>query len=223
MTGHGRWRFLQLGVGGAAAAGITWSAAGGANGAAAGAGATKLPEGKMPMRKLGRTGVDVSLLGLGGFHIGTPTDDQTAIRIVRTAIDHGVNFMDNCWDYHEGRSHAWMGKALRDGYRQKRVPDDEDRRAHRKSAAAQIDQSLKGLGTDVIDLIQIHEVIRADDPERVFGPGRRDRGADRGEARRGRSASSASRVTRARPSTSRCWRSPPRTASRSTPCRCRST
>src|SRR6476469_108528 len=116
MTGHGRRRLLQLGVGGAAA-GIAWSGAGGAPGK--GGGADKLPDGKMPTRKLGRTGVDVSLIGLGGFHIGMAPDEQTAMRIIRAAVDHGVNFMDNCWDYNEGRSHAWMGRALRDGYRQR--------------------------------------------------------------------------------------------------------
>jgi aryl-alcohol dehydrogenase-like predicted oxidoreductase len=169
MTGHGRRRFLQLGVGGAAA-GITWSAAGGASGAAAGAGADKLPDGNMPMRKLGRTGVDVSLIGLGGFHIGMAPDEKTATRIIRAAVDHGVNFMDNCWDYNEGRSHAWMGRALRDGYRKRVFLMTKIDGRDRKSAAAQIDQSLKGLATDVIDLMQVHEVIRAAEPERVFGP-----------------------------------------------------
>ena len=60
------------------------------------AGGDKLPEGKMPMRKLGRTGAEVSLVGLGGYHIGQAADEQTAVRIIRAAIDHGVNFMDNC-------------------------------------------------------------------------------------------------------------------------------
>src|SRR6476659_2297997 len=103
MTGHDRRRFLQLGIGGAAA-GLGWRAAGAAAGGAGGAGgADKLPDGKMPTRKLGRTGVDVSLIGLGGFHIGMAPDEQTAMRIIRAAVDHGVNFMDNCWDYNEGR------------------------------------------------------------------------------------------------------------------------
>ena len=73
----------------------------------------------MPMRKLGRTGVDVSLVGLGGYHIGQAADEQTATRIIRAAIDHGVTFMDNCWDYNDGKSHVWMGAALRDGYRKR--------------------------------------------------------------------------------------------------------
>ena len=176
MTGHGRRKFLQLGIGGAAA-GIGWgsaaAAAGGAGGAgvgAGGAGADKLPDGKMPTRTLGRTGVDVSLIGLGGFHIGMAPDEQTAMRIIRAAVDHGVTFMDNCWDYNEGRSHVWMGRALRDGYRRRVFLMTKIDGRTRKAAAAQIDQSLKALGTDMIDLMQVHEVIRASDPERVFGP-----------------------------------------------------
>jgi aryl-alcohol dehydrogenase-like predicted oxidoreductase len=130
----------------------------------------KLPEGAvMPTRKLGRTGVEVSLVGLGGFHIGLPAEEKTAIRIVRMAVDHGVTFMDNCWDYNDGKSEQWMGHALRDGYRQKVFLMTKIDGRTRDSAAEQIDQSLTRLGTDVIDLVQIHEVIRASDPERVFG------------------------------------------------------
>ena len=73
---------------------------------------------EMPMRTLGRTGVEVSLIGLGGWHLGFDyLDEQLSIRIIRTAIDSGINFMDNCWDYNEGASETHMGKALRDGYR----------------------------------------------------------------------------------------------------------
>jgi aryl-alcohol dehydrogenase-like predicted oxidoreductase len=124
----------------------------------------------MPMRKLGRTGVDVSLIGLGGFHIGLAPDEQAAVRIIRAAVDHGVNFMDNCWDYNEGRSHRWMGRALRDGYRRRVFLMTKIDGRTRKAAAEQIDQSLRDLATDVIDLMQVHEVIRAADPGRVFGP-----------------------------------------------------
>jgi aryl-alcohol dehydrogenase-like predicted oxidoreductase len=132
----------------------------------------KLPPGAvMPTRKLGRTGVDVSLLGLGGFHIGLPPDEQVAIRIVRTAVDHGVNFMDNCWDYNDGKSQVWMGHALGDGYRKKVFLMTKIDGRTRKAAAQQIDQCLQSFGTDVIDLVQIHEVIRMSDAERVFAPG----------------------------------------------------
>ena len=138
---------------------------------APGPGDVKLPAGAtMPMRRLGRTGVQVSMLGLGGFHIGLPTEDSTATSIVRTAIDHGVTFMDNCWDYNDGRSHERMGHALRDGYRQKVFLMTKIDGRTRQSAADQIDQSLRALGTEVIDLVQIHEVIRMSDADRVFGP-----------------------------------------------------
>src|ERR1044071_9986458 len=73
---------------------------------------------QMPTRILGRTGVQVSLIGLGGWHLAFKfIDDQLAVRIIRTAIDNGINFMDNCWDYNEGASETRMGKALQDGYR----------------------------------------------------------------------------------------------------------
>jgi aryl-alcohol dehydrogenase-like predicted oxidoreductase len=129
-----------------------------------------LPQGaRMPRRPLGRTGVEVSLLGIGGYHLGKATDDQTATRIVRTAIDHGVTFLDNCWDYNDGLSHARMGKALRDGYRKQAFLMTKIDGRTRAAAAAQIEQSLRQLETDVIDLVQIHEVIRPTDPGRVFG------------------------------------------------------
>jgi len=131
----------------------------------------KLPAGgRMPMRRLGRTGVEVSLLGLGGFHLGL-RDQATATRIVRTAIDHGVTFMDNCWDYNDGASQVWMGRALGDGYRRRAFLMTKIDGRTQAAAAAQIDQCLKALGTDVIDLMQVHEVIRPTDPGRVFGAG----------------------------------------------------
>lgn len=128
------------------------------------------PDGVMPTRRLGKTGVSVSLLGLGGFHLGLPPREETAIRIVRTAIEHGVTFMDNCWDYNNGESQVRMGHALRDGYRQKVFLMTKIDGRTRKAAKAQIEQCLRSLGTDVIDLVQIHEVIRITDPGRVFGP-----------------------------------------------------
>jgi aryl-alcohol dehydrogenase-like predicted oxidoreductase len=128
------------------------------------------PGGKMPTRKLGRTGVEVSLIGLGGYHLGIK-DEKTAVRLVHTAIDHGVTFMDNCWDYNEGKSHAWMGRALRDGYRKRAFLMTKIDGRTREAAAAQIDQSLRALGVDVIDLMQLHEVIRVSDPDRSFGAG----------------------------------------------------
>ncbi len=125
----------------------------------------------VPRRLLGRTGEKVSAIGLGGFHIGSPRDEQEGIRLIRTAIDRGITFMDNSWDYHNGGSEVRMGKALRDGYRQKAFLMTKIDGQTRKAAAAQIEESLKRLQTDRIDLMQFHEVIRMEDPDRIFGPG----------------------------------------------------
>src|SRR5262249_3315170 len=125
----------------------------------------------MEYRALGKTGERVSSIGVGGHHASRPTDPADTTRIIRTAIDSGINFMDNCWDYHNGEAEIRMGTALRDGYRQ-RVFLMTKIDAHSSTAATQqIEQSLSRLQTDVIDLVQIHEVIRFDDPERVFAPG----------------------------------------------------
>jgi uncharacterized protein len=130
-----------------------------------------IPEGRMPYRVLGRTGERVSLVGLGGYHIGKQKEEGESIRIIRTAIDNGINFMDNCWDYNDGTSEVRMGKALRDGYRQKVFLMTKIDGRDRKTAAKQIDESLQRLQTDRIDLLQFHEVIRMNDPERIFAPG----------------------------------------------------
>jgi aryl-alcohol dehydrogenase-like predicted oxidoreductase len=116
---------------------------------------------------LGRTGVEVSSIGIGGYHIGNPPEDE-AIRLVRSAIDRGVTFLDNCWDYHDGVSELRMGKALRDGYRARVFLMTKIDGRTKMAAATQIEQSLDRLQTDVIDLVQIHEVIREDDPARCF-------------------------------------------------------
>ena len=126
--------------------------------------------GGIPYKAFGSTGEKVSAIGLGGYHIGRPADEES-IRIIRAAIDGGINFMDNCWDYNDGASELKMGKALRDGYRQKVFLMSKIDGRDKKTAAAQIDESLKRLQTDHIDLMQMHEVIRMNDPERVFAPG----------------------------------------------------
>src|SRR2546428_5789517 len=123
----------------------------------------------IPYRRLGRTGEMVSLIGVGGYHLGRQADDQEAIRIVRAAIDSGINFLDNCWDYNGGASEIRMGKALRDGYRDKAFLMTKIDGRNKETAARQIDESLRRLQTDRIDLMQFHEVIRMTDPERVFG------------------------------------------------------
>jgi predicted aldo/keto reductase-like oxidoreductase len=128
-------------------------------------------EGPIPYRTLGYTGEKVSVIGIGGHHIGRPSDEQEGIRIVRAALDAGVNFLDNCWDYNDGKSEVRMGKALRDGYRQKAFLMTKIDGQTRKAALEQLDESLKRLQTDHIDLLQFHEVIREGDPDRIFAAG----------------------------------------------------
>ena len=125
----------------------------------------------MQYRTLGRTGEQVSAIGLGGFHMAKTPEPQESIRIIRAAIDGGITFMDNCWDYHEGESEVRMGLALRDGYRQRVFLMTKLDGQTREAAAAQLEQSLRRLQTDYVDLVQMHEIIRPDDPERIFAPG----------------------------------------------------
>ncbi len=126
---------------------------------------------EMPRRKLGKTGVEVSAVGLGGSHIGQVKDEAEAMRIMHTAIDRGMTFFDNCWDYNEGKSEEWMGKALKGGKREQVFLMTKLDGRTKDSAKAQLEQSLKRLGSDMIDLVQIHEVIRESDPRRCFEPG----------------------------------------------------
>lgn len=126
-------------------------------------------KGQMPYRVLGSTGEKVSLIGLGGFHLGKP-DEPESILIIRTAIDNGINFMDNSWDYNGGESEIRMGKALRDGYRQRVFLMTKIDGRTGESATRQLHESLKRLQTETIDLLQFHELIRMSDPERIFAP-----------------------------------------------------
>ena len=120
-------------------------------------------------RVLGNTGERVSPIGLGGWHLGLPTvDEQLSLRIVRSAIDRGINFMDNSWDYNEGTSEIRLGKALREGYRDKVFLMTKIDGRSKKEAKRQLDESLRRLQTDHIDLVQHHEVIRFEDPHRIF-------------------------------------------------------
>src|SRR5665647_2200413 len=126
----------------------------------------------MIYRTLGRTGERVSVIGLGGWHIGQPSiSEHESIQLIRQAIDRGITFMDNCWDYNEGASQVRMGKALKDGYRQKVFLMDKIDGRTKAEAARQIDTSLQRQQTDRIDLMQFHEVIRLEDPDRIFGEG----------------------------------------------------
>src|SRR5204863_1088436 len=122
----------------------------------------------IPYRTLGSTGEQVSIIGVGGFHIGDGPTEAEAIRIIRTVIDNGINFMDNSWDYNDGASEERMGKALRDGYRDKVFLMTKIDGRSKAEAARQLDESLRRLQTDRIDLVQHHEVIRYEDPHRIF-------------------------------------------------------
>jgi aryl-alcohol dehydrogenase-like predicted oxidoreductase len=126
----------------------------------------------IPYRALGRTGERVSAIGLGGWHLGFPTlTDEEAVRIIRTAIDRGINFLDNSWDYYDGLSEVRMGNALRDGYRDRAFLMTKIDGRSGKEATRQLDESLRRLGVDTIDLVQHHEVIRFEDPTRIFDDG----------------------------------------------------
>jgi len=125
----------------------------------------------MPYRQLGTTGEMVSAIGMGGYHLGKQKDADESIRLMHAGIDRGITFMDNCWDYNDGLSEVRMGQALRHGYRQKvflmskmdgRTADEYNK---------QLEQSLGRLQTDVIDLVQFHEIIRMEDPDRIFAAG----------------------------------------------------
>jgi aryl-alcohol dehydrogenase-like predicted oxidoreductase len=153
--------FLRLAV---AATVAPAACGGGGGGAAAGSPVTR--------RKLGRTGEAVSLVGLGGWHMARPgLSEDDSVAIVRAAIDGGVTFLDNCWDYNGGESERRMGLALRGGYRERAFLMTKIDGRTREAAARQIDDSLRRLGTDRIDLMQLHEVIHGDDPDRAFREG----------------------------------------------------
>jgi predicted aldo/keto reductase-like oxidoreductase len=128
--------------------------------------------GDMLYRTLGRTGEKISVIGLGGYHIGKPQlSEADSIKIVRSAIDRGITFMDNCWDYNDGNSEIRLGKALREIDRQKVFLMTKIDGRTKEEAARQLNESLKRLQTDHIDLLQHHEVIRPEDPDRIFSEG----------------------------------------------------
>jgi aryl-alcohol dehydrogenase-like predicted oxidoreductase len=125
---------------------------------------------QLPQRRLGRTGEIVSALGLGGFHLGEMGEAEAA-RVIRKAIDNGLTFLDNSWDYHGGESEERMGRALADGYRERAFLMTKIDGRTRRSAADQLDESLRRLRTDRVDLLQFHEIIRMDDADRIFAAG----------------------------------------------------
>jgi predicted aldo/keto reductase-like oxidoreductase len=123
-------------------------------------------------RTFGYTGVDVSILGIGGYHLGSVKTQTEAMRIVHEAIDRGVNFFDNAWDYHDGKAEERMGKALKGRRHEVLVMTKVCTHGRdKKTAMRQLHQSLKRLQTDYLDVWQIHEVIYANEPSLYFQPG----------------------------------------------------
>jgi uncharacterized protein len=126
----------------------------------------------IPKRPLGKTGLEVSVLGLGGYHLGSAKDEPTAKRIVDEAIDAGINFFDNCWDYHEGKSEEWMGAALEGKRNHVVLMTKVCTHGRGKDVAMRmLEESLRRLRTDHLDVWQIHEVIYYNDPDLIFAPG----------------------------------------------------
>jgi aryl-alcohol dehydrogenase-like predicted oxidoreductase len=148
-------------------------AAGAALGLAAGANSADDASSKgLPTRPLGKTGVNVSMLALGGWHIGSVKDESEAIKIMHTALDEGLTFFDNAWDYHNGGSEEIMGKALSmDGKRQKCFLMTKNCGRDAKTVRQHIEDGLRRLRTDHIDLVQFHEINYDNDPEWIVERG----------------------------------------------------
>jgi aryl-alcohol dehydrogenase-like predicted oxidoreductase len=128
--------------------------------------------GEMPLRTLGKTGVKVSAIGLGGFHLGqSHLEEPDAIKIFHSAVDRGINFSDNSWDYNQGISEKRVGKALKGGYRDRVFVMTKFDGRTKGSALQQLDESLQRLEVDYVDLWQFHENIRLEDPDRFFAEG----------------------------------------------------
>jgi uncharacterized protein len=132
----------------------------------------KRPESpNMIYRELGTTGEQVSAIGMGGYHLGKQTNASESINLMHAGIDRGITFMDNCWDYNDGISEVRMGQALRNGYRQKVFLMSKMDGRTAVEYNKQLEQSLGRLQTDMIDLVQFHEIIRMEDPDRIFASG----------------------------------------------------
>jgi aryl-alcohol dehydrogenase-like predicted oxidoreductase len=125
---------------------------------------------EVPYRTLGQTGEQVSCIGMGGYHLGkSDVSEKEAIQLIRAGVDRGINFLDNSWDYNKGDSEKRMGKAIKDGYLRARVflMSKNDGRT-KEEFNKQLEESLKRLQVDTLDLIQFHEIIRFEDPDRIF-------------------------------------------------------
>ena len=156
-----RREFLQAGAAGIAAAGLSSAAAGAAD--------ERKNTGGIPLRPLGKTGEMVSILGLGGHHSTRPKDEKVSLRLIQRAVDEGITFLDNCWDYHDGLAEERMGKALAEGGRRDKVflmTKVCGRTA--KEAQSNLEDSLRRLRTDHLDLWQFHEMVYDNDPDWIF-------------------------------------------------------
>ncbi len=203
-----RRAFLQAGGAGFAALTLT--------GTSLAARSAPTNRGGIPLRPLGKTGEMVSCLGLGGWHAAFPPEEKASLRLIQRAVDEGITFMDNAWDYQDGRAEERMGKALAEGGRRDKVflmTKCCGRTA--KDAQASLDDSLRRLKTDHLDLWQFHEINYDNDPEWIFAEDGALQTALK-RSRPARSAISASRATSSRRSTSRCSASP----IHGRPCRC---
>ena len=132
---------------------------------------SQVPSGTVPKKPLGRTGVQVSAMGVGGYHLGSAKTDQAANEIVAKALDHGVDFFDNAWEYHDGLSEERLGKALK-GKRDRAFVMTKvcTHGRDKKVAMRMLEESLRRLQTDHLDLWQIHEVVYDNDPDLIFAP-----------------------------------------------------
>jgi aryl-alcohol dehydrogenase-like predicted oxidoreductase len=128
---------------------------------------------EIPRRPLGGTGVDVCAIGLGGYHLGTMRSQREAVRVVQAAVDEGIVFLDNAWEYHDGKSETIMGRALAGGRRAQVFLMTKvcTHGRGRREAMRQLEQSLTRLKTDYLDLWQVHEVVYENDPDRHGAPG----------------------------------------------------
>ncbi|MFY9792816.1 MAG: aldo/keto reductase [Candidatus Sulfotelmatobacter sp.] len=170
MTSKFEWNRRSF-IKGAAALGAVPLLAGGSMAQQQSDPSQQVPSGEVPKKALGRTGVQVSAMGLGGYHLGSAETDQAAMEIVAKAFDHGVRFFDNAWEYHDGLSEERLGKALRGKRDQAFVMTKVCTHGRDKKVAMRmLEESLRRLQTDHLDLWQIHEVVYDNDPDLIFAP-----------------------------------------------------
>ena len=126
---------------------------------------------QVPKRELGKTGMQVSALGVGGYHLGSTRDQKEATELVARALDAGINFFDNAWEYHKGESELRLGVALRGKRDQAIVMSKVCTHGRDKAVGMRmLEESLRRLQTDHLDVWQVHEVIYEDDPDLIFRP-----------------------------------------------------